>query len=247
MKTLAKIVLAAAAGLGILESPAMADDPQIKLSVETAVKCVKPTKSSIPEKVKAEAKNPTLYSPWTGNTWDGSDIGSYNPSQNDVAWDLGVSAKYTPDVGDFPIVPYAKLTLKYSFGPEKGGEYGWDYTHDVDMRGATPSEWVLYLYDVERKVFPLEPEAGLIFRFEDTPEFFVGASLEHVTYKYYKGIEAFGEPDLEHLGSSRKNTYNLKAGINVFGSDTLEIILGAQAAFGGERGYGGFISLGSRF
>jgi hypothetical protein len=241
MKTLAKIVLAAAAGLGILGSPAKADDNPFQIGVETSIKSVRPAKGSIPEKVKAEARSPTLYSPWTGNTWDVSDIGDYNPSQNDIAWDLGVFMKYTPDT-DFPVAPYAKLALKYSFGAEKGGEYGWYYTHDVDMRGATPSEWVLYLYDVERKVFPFEPEAGLRFKFEDVPEFSVGASLEHVTYKYYKGIEGFGEPHLEHLGSSRRNTYNLKAGMKVFGEENFEIIFGAQAAFGGEKGYGGFVS-----
>jgi hypothetical protein len=247
MKNLAKLVLAASALAssacgGMYGRKGMKEqDICFKAGIETAIKGAKPSKGAVPESVKAEARYPTLYSPHSGNHWEGEQIGSYDPCRSYGIFDIGAYAKMSPNTG-IPITPYAKVLVKGSFGPTENT----DYLHEVDMRGANPSEWVLYIYNITRRNFPLEPEAGLTIDLKHFA-FSLGGSYERTEMLYYKGIESYGEPKFQNIGRNRNNIINIKAGIDLLNWDSGEVILGGIFATGDERGGGGFLSMGLSF
>lgn len=215
-------------------------DGVIKCGGLLAIKGVAPTSSNVPDGVKAEASSPSLHSPYTGYDWGADQIGSYNPNPLQVVVDIGFFMEASAPKGNSDTFqPYGRLNFKWAWGPTKGGEYGWYYTHDKDMRGATPSEWVLYVYDTERFAYPVAPEAGFNLKFSDVTLTF-GAEYERVTWWFYKGIEAYGSPHLDQIGSARLNVLNAKAGIAFLDDDNFSI--GGIFPVLGEKGYGGFLN-----
>jgi hypothetical protein len=176
-------------------------------------------------------------------TMGGDQIGSYNPNPLEGVCDVGVYLEASPpEEDDWVIEPYGRLFLKYAFGPMKGGGFRWDYTYDKDMRGATPSEWVLYVYDMNRFAFPLEPEIGFHLRLSDAFVLSPGISYERVTWTYFKGIEAYGEPDYQKLGTSRNDVFNVRLGVDVLDAGSFRLRVSGVWVAGDEQGYGGNLS-----
>lgn len=247
MKTLQKIVLASLAALplgscGFSDSFRNSSDSSFRCGVEIGGKSVSPNPNKIPAAVKAEASNPALYSPYTGNSWASDQIGPYSASQSDIAVEIGLFAEISPfeDSGFFK--PYLKLALKYAFGPDKGGEWSWYYTHKKDMRNATPSEWILYLRDDDRNVFPISPGAGVRMDLSDEIRMKLGAEYENVTWRYYKGYEAFGKPHLSLMGKSKHNVVNAIIGVQLLGDDEFGVDLDCVVPTIDERGFGARVS-----
>jgi hypothetical protein len=238
MKTLQKIVLAAASLLPLAACSFSGHrDTPIKTGLKMSPKYVVPSPKKIPENVRKEAASPTLTSPYTGNSWTGDQIGPYRASQGSIAMDLGLYAEIDP-LEDESISPYLRLSLKYCFEPSKGGEWSWYYTHSKNMRSASPSEWILYLRDDDRNVFPISPEIGARISISDDFKLKLGAEYERVIWRFYKGYEAFGKPHLSYMGKSELNVINALIGTRLFGDKDFGVDLDAVIPVTDEKGFG---------
>jgi hypothetical protein len=247
MKTLAKIALAAASLLPLAACSSTGyRDSAIKTGIELSARYAAPRPEKVPARVRQEASNPTLTSPYTGNSWSGGEIGSYRASQGTAAIDLGVFAEAEP-FEDADISPYLKMSLKYSFGPTKGGEWSWYYTHKEDMRDADPSEWILYLRDDSRTVFPLSPEAGARISLSDDFKLKLGAKYERVIWRYYKGYEAFGKPHLSYMGKSELDVISAMIGAKIMEDGDFSMDLDCIIPLTDEKGFGLALSINCPF
>jgi hypothetical protein len=271
MKGLAKLVMAAAMALASPQAAVAQDLPgaphkqysdkredynlplkdYFSFGAEMQIKSSKLKPGSVSDKVKEESENPTFTSPYTGNTWSGDEIGSYDPTQKEDLWDVGLYAKYVPGL-DFPVVPYFKLTLKYSFGPVADGAFG---VHDHNFFTSTPSESISYYMDTERRVFPLEPEIGaninlasfvLAEGYPMNVGLFAGASYESVEWRYYKCWDGAGSEGRELFSKFHSNVVNFKLGFQGTGK-LFDIMIGAIITQGDEEGFGGYMSAGFSF
>ena len=223
---------------------------QFEVSLNFTYKRLKVDDEGLPDRVKQEARYPTLASPWSGNTWAGTQyIGRFdkNDANNPVEAELGF--RYIPKIKS-PVRPFFGLNLQLAHCDGTDGDYGGGYTYSKDMRKASPSEWVLYIYGVEYFACPVEPVIGIEWQLNKYVRLFTSAGYEYVRIRYYKGIEGFGKPHWEKLGETHHNLFNPTAGVSVCASETeiFSIKIGGTCGLGSDmRGFGGTIGFCFRF
>ncbi len=265
MRGLAKLVMVAAMALGGVQAKGQ-DEPQ-KYLVKTEensmfdlpsktsfligfgalMKNVHPTRSSLSDKVKAESEYPTFSSP-SGTTWEGEEIGSFNPCVRSNVSDWIIYAKYSKDIGS-EIRPYAKFSFKHDASSSKDFL---EEVHEQFLRDSTSGSTAHYYLGVMRKALFMEPELGadidLLTPLPESPSIFLtlhlGFSYERVEWRYYKGDLFDDDPGL--FDKVKIDVINLKTGLS-FVHDNLEFIFGYVTPLYGEKGNGGFVGLAYRF
>jgi hypothetical protein len=218
--------------------PANNLDGIAKWGVLLNVKGVSPTSANVPDAVKAEAANPTFSNPrpYTGP----NSIDCYRTNSLQLVFDTGLYAEVSPPSHSSDVFqPYGRVNLKYAWGPSKGGEYSWGYTHSQNLHDEITAAWILYVYDLDRSAFPVSPEAGFRLNLGGTI-FSLGAEYEHVKWSFYRGIESYGEPTLYLIGTSHINVLNAKVGFSILEDEMLSV--GGLFPVMGEKGYGGFFN-----
>jgi hypothetical protein len=174
---------------------------------------------AVPEAVKQEAANPTIYHPRSGNTFYRDTIGTYNPGEE---FDCGKEGRVYLRLllTEWRLRPFAEIGSTYTFNENSvstnNGRASKGYSY-FRLLGSGVDE-IGYWYGIKYNSNNLSPAAGLAFDINDNWRLIGRTQFQWLILTYQKGREAFAVPEgRTTLDTSKHNIYTHSLGIEFGG------------------------------
>ena len=221
-----------------------------ELGLEIGYNGPKIDKNDVPNEVRREAANPTIFNDRSGNTFDVDRIGTYNPSESFGDIFYRGFARFL--ITDYSLRPFIELGAG---GGEKShnttnGEFNDGYSYFKILNCCRGVDYIGYWYGIKYKASPFIPAAGVSYDFNNNWRFLGRVMWQEVTIKYRKGVEAFGKPEQAvTLATTHHDLLTYSLGVE-FGNEVGSVGLNPWYQMGTnglESGFGGSVTFTLRF
>lgn len=206
MKSVVLVVIACLVSQVIIGTQS-AEGAKVKIDYSVSLSAVglKLDDSAIPAGVMLEAQNPQVKNPYTGNSFDKTTIGIFDPTDG-VFPKMSASINVTASAATGN-TPFFRLKCPFALDDTINGENSQGYAYSKQLGWG--GDWVLYIYGAKVKYDLLAPELGYRWQ-KGQRSIDVGLELRTSHIKFFRGLEAFGRPqDLKLLGESDVKFYLL--------------------------------------
>jgi len=195
---------------------------EIKFGCEVSYTDLEITGDAVPEAVKMEAANPTIYHHRSGNTFTKGKIGVFNPGESFKGFEVSIYLRLLST--NWRIRPFLELGINHVFTKSTNDGHntiGYSYCKTL----GSGIDRICYWYGIDYNMELFSPAIGVSFDIAGGNRLVARVKYQELELDYEKGREAFGKPEgIICLASEKYEIYTFLLGLEFYKNDVLYII-----------------------